>query len=157
MYVAIKEVAFDTGTIIHGSYPYPGMPVPPPFFNYMGPMSPSDKYPEVNNSLKILYGHYQEHESPETLNSYLSVIGINNFPYQTDSGAIILNVDKNGTVFMTYNNTSINLSVSDTWTSPIVSTRLDTVNTTNYSYVARYNLSYEFTNLGIFEKSNLTK
>ncbi|MGA9188370.1 MAG: hypothetical protein WB014_07375 [Methanosarcina sp.] len=154
-YVAVEETKYNYGIVISGQYPYPGMAQPAPRFYYHGPAYPTD-YPTVNDSLKILLGVYQHNEYPPVgLTTSISVKGIYDYPYQSESGPIITNVGNNGTVFMTYNNMTIDLRINETWTSPRINTSTETKNASGSIYVVQYQTWYKFENLGMFEKSDL--
>ena len=152
-YVAVEETVHNYGFIISGQYPYPGMAQPAPRFYYQGP-APTD-YPTVNETLKILLGvrHHNEYP-PVGLTTSIAVKGIYDYPYQSESGPVILNVSNNGTIFMTYNNTQFNLSINETWTSPRINTSINAQKVDNYTYIVQYQRWYEFTNIGMFEKSD---
>jgi hypothetical protein len=164
-YVAIQEERNDVGTIVSGYNPaFPEAPVPQlflyntsmviAFYNKSGIYPPN--YPEMNQSLKILQGTYYIDTSPARYNNNLVVRGIYNFPYNSESGASILGVDKNGTVEMMYGNESIHLNSGDSWTSPITQTRNETVNGIyngkNYTAIIKYSTTWQIINKGIFDK-----
>lgn len=163
-YVAIELDIQNTGIIIEGSNPVPPNTIAPEIFVYNTTIAkyfnksgwfPSN-YPEMNDSLKILLGTYYIESSPATLKSNLSVVGIYNLPFNGNASIKFLNVYKNGTTQIVYENDSIFLSPGDTWVSPIVTTMNQTYNDTftgiNYSYTVKYSMTYKATNLGLFEK-----
>jgi hypothetical protein len=165
-YVAIEEEMNDDGVLIAGTPGIPEAPLPPIFDydNTIPRYSYPSNYPLMNDSLKILYGTFYTDSTPEYLRKRLNVRGIYEYPYTLESGPIITNVDRNGTVQMTYDNTSISLKVNDAWTSPVISTRVVNVSGTsarlvndsviggNYTYTVKYTTTWKVTNRGIFEK-----
>jgi hypothetical protein len=166
-YVAIEEEMYDNGVLIAGTPGIPEAPLPPIFYydntipRYIYPPD----YPPMNDSLKIVYGTFYTDSTPEYLRKRLNVHGIYEYPYPLESGPIITNVDRNGTVQMTYDNESINLNVNDAWTSPVISTRVvnlsgtsarlmnDSVIGGNYTYTVKYTTTWKVTNRGVFEKN----
>jgi hypothetical protein len=169
-YVAIYEEIRDDGTIVSGSYPYPGGAQPPiPFFyrksDYPSMGYPSD-YPSMNDSLKILLGTYTVKESSVRLTNNLNVDGIYSLPYTLGSGITIIAVDKDGNVKMSYENESINLPPGTLWTSPSTPAwnETNTVrypppgiytgadNGSDYTYTIQYVRTWTVGNMGIFEK-----
>lgn len=163
-YVAIQEDMREDSTLISGSVPYRHGPPPTPIFYYNKDIlktiykseSYPPEYPPMNESLKILLGTYRMFDRTQYMDISFNVSGIYGYPYKLDSGLIILNVDENGTVQMEYDNKPIYLGINETWVSPIVSTRYDTLNgthmNTSYSYTVKYTTSCTVTNKGIFDK-----
>ncbi|CAJ38015.1 hypothetical protein [Methanocella arvoryzae] len=164
-YVAIEEEICDDGKIISGNNPVPPDAPLPIKFLYNRPMAqiyynksgnfPPD-YPEINNSLNILWGIYQIENTPEHLRTSLIVHGVYDLPHNVNNGLKILNVNKSGIAKLSYNNTMISLSPGETWTSPIIQTRTVIRNGTymdkNYSYVVEFTTTFKITNLGVFDK-----
>ena len=120
-------------------------------------------YPEINNSLKILLGIYYNELRQENQSGYLLVKGVYNYPYQLDTGPTILNIDKNGTLLLAYNNSSIYVKKGDAWSSPVASTRSEDYNqfytytdyngtyiAKNYSYTVNWKTLWVITNIGTY-------
>jgi hypothetical protein len=168
-YVAIEADLRADGNIISGYLPPTAsgdaMPPIPFYYNkdlvhmyyYNNSVDYPLEYPIKNESMKILLGEYHIQNRPWTETRTLSVIGIYGYPYTFDNGPTILNVDKNGTVQMAYHNQSFNVTVGEEWTSPIISTNVETYNGTTivegaYSYTVKFNTTWIISNLGLYEK-----
>jgi hypothetical protein len=74
---------------------------------------------------------------------------------------VLQDIDRNGTIYGSYENKSIVLRSGEQWTSPVFSeiksgsgTGMDRQ---PYSYRASFNTTWTIANLGVFDKSNLTK
>lgn len=159
-YVAIQVDVMYAGTLVYGTYPYPGMAQLPVGF-----------YPEMyptNDSLKIMVGIINTRSSIVSLAVNGPVVmNINNLPSDIKLGLSIDGVDKNGTIEMSYNNTSIKLTSGSTWKSPIISTWNETNtikypppnfatgvdNGTNYTYIIQYQETWTVENKGMFNKT----
>jgi hypothetical protein len=166
-YVAIEEEMNDNGVLIAGTPGIPEAPLPPIFEydNTIPRYSYPQGYPPMNDSLKILDGGFYTDSTPEYLRKSLNVRGIYAYPYQLESGPVITNIDRNGTIQMVYDNKSTYLKVNDEWTSPIITTRVANINGTsvrfidgnvtggNYTYTVKYTTTWKVTNRGLFEKS----
>lgn len=175
-YVAVEEYMYTNSTVIDGTLgpvlPHITLPV---VFNYDGSINGSnwadgsswsgigpggDYYPAVNDSFKVLYGTvYYRNLKPFDTRTGMRVRGVYNFPYEFQSGFSIDSVDKNGTIFGSYSNTSIALKVGEQWTTP-VSSITRTENNTGldqklYTYTARYNTTWTITNIGILDKAKI--
>jgi hypothetical protein len=163
-YIAVQEDLTTTCTLIgsenysptpHIGYPYQ--------YDYAGSMVQNDGYyPEINDSLKILYGKmsYRTLEPWDTLTG-LRIRGVYGFPYASDSGFVFESVDKNGTIFGSFNDTSIVLHSGEIWGSPAFS-ELKSENCTAQSgnpcwYIASYNTTWTIKNLGVYDRANLLK
>jgi hypothetical protein len=163
-YVAVQE---DLGVIctLIGSNNYTPTPhITLPFqYDYKGSrVQPEGYYPEVNDSLKILYGtmSYRTREPWDTVTG-LRIRGVYNLPYASESGFVIKSVDKNGTIFGSFNNTSIVLHRDEKWGAPVFN-EMRSYNGTAQSgwpcwYIASYNTTWMITNLGVYDKANLQK
>lgn len=151
-YIVINEVKQVNAKVVEGQ-----------LYNFTSPMmfmndaTPEPVYPDqpgkynvnVNSSLKMLYFGYYSLYGP--YRNITSVRGIYSYPYQLDSGVIILGSDQNGTVLMSYNNESINLDLGKDWSSPITSTNIE--NTTGYNG-SLVKIEYD-TNWWIYSEPNL--
>jgi hypothetical protein len=177
-YVAVEEYMFTNCTLIEGNLswfmPHITLPV---IFNYDGSVNGSNwadgsswwksgpgdyYYPTINDSFKVLYGtiYYRELDPYDT-STGLRVRGVYGFPYTFQSGFSIDSIDKNGTVFGSYNNTSIVLKVGDQWTTPAFTmTNRKTVTGPDqipHSYLASFNTTWTISNLGTFDKANISR
>jgi len=119
-------------------------------------------YPAVNDSFKALYGTmYYVDLSPGDTVTGMRIRGVYNYPYICESSFELQDIDLNGTLYGSFENTSIVLRSGEQWTSPVVTeiksgggTGLDQ---NHFSYTARYNTTWTITNLGLFDKANLTR
>lgn len=174
-YVAIDEHLQVDCSLINGtdrSLPHITLPV---VFDYDGNTTSSNwdgrgsswsinrdgYYPEINDSFKVLYGssYYRDVAPRDTLTG-LQVIGVYAFPFTGKSGFTIENVARDGTVFGSYNNTSIVLKPGEQWVSPAstdIRSNNGTFMDTAYAYTAMFNTTWTVKNLGVLDKSNLTK
>ncbi len=177
-YVAIDEHMQTKCTIINGSYdtlPHITLPV---IFDHDGSdtgNNPADGgwsgihnvisnnyYPTVNDSFKALYGStYYRDVAPMDTRTGVRIKGIYRYPYVFESGFVLSDIDRNGTIYGSYDNMSIVLRSGEQWTSPI-STEIKSSSGTDmyqkpYSYTASFNTTWTITNLGILDKSNLTR
>jgi hypothetical protein len=134
-YVALQETIYSSGDLIEGGCPYSGMAQPPVQFDYRGPVNPWSNKIKVNDSLRILYGIIHVNDTAIELTNALSVIGIYDFPYLSESGPVINGVNANGTILMSYRNESIPLGTGKIWNSPIIDNMFIIVNVTTYSWV----------------------
>ena len=166
-YVALYEEVDDEGQIVSGNLsPVVGDAYPPITFYYNKSAAPPSGFPyPINDSLKILFGTYSQKESSAGLRNGLNVVEIYNFPSIPEQGLIINGVDKNGTVDMIYNNTSVALSPGSAWTAPPIPewNETNTVtytqpnvngqsNRTNYTYTIQYNRTVTIENKGVIDK-----
>lgn len=171
-YVALYEEFRETSNITEGIYVGPPMlALPPPeeysVFDYSGSKG-YGWYPKANESLKILYGTYYFHRTPERQwVDNLKVRGIYGYPYIMESNFTILDVYDNGTVYASYDNQSIFLKVGNEWTSHTTS-RIINVSYMGYDsptstelknlyYKAVVNTTWTVKNMGMYNKSNLKK
>jgi len=178
-YVAIQEHMKTTCTIINGSYntlPHITLPV---IFDYDGSVTGSNPaqgsswtdasgyisnnyYPAVNDSFKALYGStYYRDVAPMDTRTGVRIKGSYRYPYAFESGFVLNDIDRNGTIYGSYDNASIVLRSGEQWTSPI-STEIKSSSGTDmfqkpYSYTASFNTTWTITNLGILDKSNLAR
>jgi hypothetical protein len=151
-FVAVYAEMRDDGSIVSGTYPYPGMAETMSPFNVPG----NFKIP-ANDSLKVYMGVQKIKESRVRLTTDLQVTKIYDLPYSISPEIMIVGVDKNGTVDMFYNNTSFNLQSGATWSSPIISiwneTNSFTIdNGTNYTYTIQYHRVWTIQNKGTVDK-----
>jgi hypothetical protein len=177
-YVAVQENYLTDCTIITGSYNLPPHITLPNVFIYDGSLNGSsiagggwsnlrpeyfdNYYPEVNRSFKALYGTiYYRDLAPGDTSTGVRIRGVYSMPYGFQSGFVLQDIDRNGTVYGSYNNASIVLHRGEQWTSPVFSevrggsgTGLDGQ---HFSYTASFNTTWTVTNLGMFKKSNLTR
>lgn len=177
-YVAIEEFMKTNCTIINGSYNLPPHITLPAFFDYDGSDNGSNPaegsnwngfkcyisnnyYPAVNDSFKALYGNaYYRDVAPMDTRTGVRIKGIYHCPYVFDSGFVLRDIDRNGTINGSYKNSSIVLRSGEQWTAP-VSTEIKSGSGTDmfhkpFSYTASFNTTWTITNLGILDKSNLT-
>ncbi len=126
----------------------------------------SSDYPSKNYSLKTLVGVVYKIDSPFHSSASLDhIVGVYNLPYNieplpdtSDLGLTITNVDKNGTVELSYENESFYVEPGSNWTSPIVSTYnlsqnlTFPINGSYYKYALCFNRTYELENKGLFNK-----
>jgi hypothetical protein len=166
-YSVLEEKIWDEGNITAGKLPFHGDAMPLPIFLYNKTrvhefenksIDYPPNYPPMNESMKILLGTYQIENIPWSLKGNLNVSGIYGYPYKLASGLEIINVDKNGTIYMLYDNNSINLKIGDVWVSPIISTRIETYNGSYidsvYSYTVEYSRTITLTNRGMYDKTS---
>lgn len=177
-YVAVEEIQKTYCTLISGSYGLPGHITLPVVFNYDGSDTGSNwadgsswantgrsldgYYPAVNDSLKALAGSYYYRDlSPGDTRTGVRIKGVYHLPYVFDSGFTLQDIDENGTIYGSYNNTSIVLLSGEQWMSPASievrggsGTDLDQK---PFSWTASFNTTWTIANLGIFDKSNLTR
>jgi len=157
-YVAIQLEIQDYGTLVSGTYPYPGMAQPPVIFNPTG-------YP-ANDSLKMIIGIINHKDSIVNLAVDLKETEVYSLPYDLEPGLTISHINKNGTVELSYGNESINLPPQSTWKSPIISTwnETNTINYPppdgitgedhgiNYTYTIQFTRAWNIENMGIYNK-----
>lgn len=185
-YIAIEEHLQVHSDLISGEYPFPPHITPPVAFIYDGSSTgsnwaegsswenarPEFQYPEINSMFKALLGtSYYQDVAPMDTRTGLKVAGIYGFPYACESGFKVEGITRNGTIYGSYNNTSIVLKPGEQWVSPVSSETRTTNGTrswgnwspngmtydnTTYSYTATYNTSWTVSNLGLLDKSNLT-
>ena len=180
-FVAMTFIVMNSGTIVSGQMPYiAGAQPPVGFFNIMPSQYNSSSYPSTypsKNDLKILLGLIQIDDSPYHLTTNLeSVVGVYKLPCTIVPGLNITSIDANGTVEISYDNETIGRYESVTtiipckneslyaqeiagWTSPVISERNETINTTfpaisgtNYTFTIHYKMTYEIDNKGVFSK-----
>ncbi len=151
-FVAVYVEMRDYGTIVSGTYPYPGMAVP------IGPLElPADFTLPSNDSLKIFLRVDNISDSSVRLTGDSNETEINAFPYSISPEITIISVDKNGTVNMLFSNISINISSGNNWSSPVTSVWNET-NTiagpdgTNYTYTLQFKRTWMVQNDGVFNK-----
>jgi hypothetical protein len=178
-YVAVQENLMSTCIVISGSYNLPPHMVPGHIFIYNGALdgvNPADNsswsnfrpeildgyYPEVNGSLKALYATvYYRDVAPADTRTGLRVRGVYGLPYVFESGFALREIDGNGTIYGTYNNTSIVLHAGEQWCTPLVteikSGRGTGLDQKPFGYTASYNTTWRISNLGVFDKANLTR
>lgn len=174
-YVAVEERLYVTCTLINGTYPFPPHTTVPIPFNYDNSANGSNwvegsswtggyvhyDYPGVNDSFKALVGtSYIREVAPRDARYDLIVSNIYSYPYTGESGFTIRNIDRNGTIYASYNDTSIILKPGGQWVSPI-SSEIRAANGTGmqnepYSYTAFFNATWTVYNLGLVNKANLT-
>lgn len=172
-YSAVEADLVEEGTIIAGNTPI-GDAMPPQIFYYNKDMvhgwfgnstDYAPGYPEMNKSLKLLLGTYHVESMPWRLRSTLDVTGIYGYPYTFDNGPTILDVDRNGTIRMKYDNATIDLKIGDEWKSPAIATRTEnnigsyvrgeingTYSVVNESYTIRWDTTWTIKNLGAYDK-----
>jgi hypothetical protein len=179
-YVAVEEYMQTSCTIINGSYNFPPhITLPPISFDYNGSDNGSnpadgnswygfhrfisnDYYPAVNDSFKALYDStYYRDVAPLDTRTGMIIKGIYRYPYVFESGFVLNNIDGNGTLYGSYNNTSIVIRSGEQWTSPL-STEIKGGSGTDlsqkpYSYTASFNTTITIMNLGVLDKLNLTR
>ncbi|WP_424358382.1 hypothetical protein [Methanocella sp. MCL-LM] len=167
-YVAVEEHLRVSSKLIDGTYPFPPHVTMPVIYSYDGIIDPAfasrdyGYYPEINDSFKVLYGTTIE-EDLTYWNTWvgLRIKGLYHFPYTGESGFTLQKVDSDGTIYGSYNNTSIVLKTGDMWESPIYSeTRTDSgmaFGDTPYQYTAIYNTTWTIINRGVHDKANLTR
>lgn len=166
-YVVIYQEVHDAGQIVSGNFPstHVGDAYPPISFFYNNTTySALDGMHPVNGSLKVLFGMYTQQESREGLRNGLNVVEIYDFPSTPEPGLTIDGVDKNGTVDMIYDNTSVALSSGSSWTAPPTPEWNETHtitylsgmngqnNATNYTYTIQYNRTLTIENKGVIDK-----
>jgi len=178
-YVAIEEYMKTNCTIINGSYNSLPHITLPAFFDYDGSANGSNPaegsswtgfqsyisnnyYPAVNDSFKVLYGSaYYRDVAPMDTRTGVMIKGIYSYPYVCDSGFVLRDIDRNGTIYGSYNNTSIVLRRGEQWTTPLYTDIKSNSGTDMFqkpfSYTASFNTTWTITNLGILDKSNLTR
>jgi hypothetical protein len=163
-YVAIQEDLSISCTLIESNNytPTPHITLPMEY-DYKGSgIHSNNYYPEVNDSLKILYGttSYRTREPWDTVTG-LSIRGVYSLPYVCESGFVFESIDKNGTIFGNYNNTSIVLRKGEKWGSPVFSEIKSEKGMAQgqrpFSYTASYNTIWMITNMGVYDKANLTR
>jgi hypothetical protein len=172
-YVALEAELRDDGTITSGWSPQ-GDAVPPGIFFYNKDLVHSvygdsldhaPGYPPANESMKILLGQYYTESRAWNQKGNLTVMGVYGYPYAFENGPTILNIDRNGTVRMTYDNESIDLKTGDSWKTPVISTRSENysgsyiegdINGTSrdvyYSYTVEWVTTWTIRNLGAYDK-----
>ncbi|WP_148266584.1 hypothetical protein [Methanocella arvoryzae] len=170
MYVAVEEHLLVDSNLIKGTYPYP-MSIPPPSaFYYDGTTASSSGlpssidegyYPEVNDSFQVLYGTTSKRSiAPNAVRSGLLIKGVYNLPYAGESGFTIQNIARDGTIFANYGNASVTLKPGEEWVSP-VTTEISKGNGSfagaSYAYTTIINTTWTVTNLGVYDKANLTR
>jgi hypothetical protein len=177
-YVALEEIQKTYCTLISGSYGLPGHITFPVVFNYDGSDNGSNwadgsgwanarrsldgYYPAVNGSLKVLLGtYYYRDRSPGDTSIGLRVRGVYSLPYVLDSGFVLRDVDGNGTIYGSYNDTSIVLRSGEQWMSPAsIEVRGGSgkdLDQKPFSWTASFNTTWTIANLGALDKSNLTR
>lgn len=177
-YVAVEEHQQVTSRLANGSNPFKRWAGPRPvFFNYDGSANGSDwtldiswrndnpnygYYPLINDSFKVLYGSTYYHDvDMRATRTGIRITGIYGFPHTSETGFTLENVDRNGTVYARYNNTSLVLKPGEQWTSPVTATEIKSYNGTYmdnfYAYTAEFNTTWTLSNLDILEKANLTR
>ncbi|WP_052309948.1 hypothetical protein [Methanocella arvoryzae] len=166
-YVAIEEHLQVSSKLINGTYPFPPHINLSVIYSYDGIIDPGltsryNYYPEVNESFNVLYGTtFAKDVTYWNTMVGLRIKGVYHFPYTGESGFKLQRVDSDGTIYASYNNTSIVLKAGDKWVSPTYSeARTDSgmaFGETPYQYTAVYNTTWTVTNLGVFDKANLTK
>jgi len=87
--------------------------------------------------------------------------GVYRYPYVFESGFVLTDIDGNGTIYGSFGNASIVLRSGEQWAAP-ASTEIVNRNGTDmyqkpYSYTASFNTTWTITNLGMLDKSNLTR
>ena len=176
-YVAILEEYTNSSTLIGTPpnatiRPFP-IPTPVPTFDYdnsqgqlqyeLGPYGIT-----ANDSFKILIGKISYFDTP-TMLGYMGIglMGVYDLPYTVDDGFTIVNVTRNGTIMAIYNNQSIILKPGENWTTTssanitgaYLANKFNTSDYTDYTNMTimpwpiHRELSYTFTNKGIFNKS----
>ncbi len=173
-YIALSVEHNEEGMLISGNAPPRHLIQEPGIFyynkdlirsHYGNSISFPHGYPAMNDSLKILLGVYYNELRPWNQSGYLVVSGIYSYPYIFENELTILDIDKNGTVLLRYDNDSIYLKKGDIWKSPIVSARSETYNepytntdingnsmVENYSYTVKWVTTWTITNLGVYHK-----
>lgn len=179
-YVAIQEDLNTGSAIVEGNYTlYPHIVPPPLPYNYDGSVNGSNwvsgsswdnnypaifdnYYPAVNDSFKVLYGttYYRDVALYDT-STGMRIRGVYSFPYRLESGFVLQSIDRNGTIYGSYNNTSIVLWCGEQWMSP-AAIEIRSGNGTGFdqkpfAYMASFNTTWTITNLGVFDKANLTR
>lgn len=174
-YVAVVENLQTVCTIIEGNYTQLPHMTPWLSFVYDGSANGSSPggnwasftpfdgyYPAVNDSFKLLYGTvYYRDVSPANSMTGIRIRGVYSFPYMLQSGFQLQSIDRNGTIYGSYNNASIVLRSGEQWVTPITS-EIKSGHGTGfrgdpYSYTASFNTTWKITNLGMIDKSNLTR
>ena len=169
-YVAVDEHLLVDSNLIEGTYPLPMGITPPIAFHYDGTTTRSSGfpdsieegyYPEVNDSFQVLYGTTSKRSiAPNAVRSGLLIKGVYSFPYAGESGFTIRNITRDGTIFANYGNTSVTLKPGEEWVSP-VTTEISKGNGSfagaPYAYTTIINTTWTVTNLGVYDKANLTR
>ncbi|HUL62354.1 MAG TPA: hypothetical protein VLT35_04765, partial [Methanocella sp.] len=136
-YVAVEESMTIRCTLINGSYGLLPHATPSDSFIYDGslngdstayggwtnlkPEALDNYYPAINDSFKVLLGTYYYRElSPGDMSTGLRVKGVYNFPYALQSGFVLRDIDRNGTIYGSYGNASIVLLSGELWETPTV-------------------------------------
>lgn len=173
-YLVLMVEHNDEGTIISGAVPPEHVyQMPEPFYynkdlvhsQYGYSVDHAPGYPEINESLKVLFGVYYNELRQGNQSGHLIVSGIYSYPYGLENGPTILDVTENGTVLLSYDNSSIDLKINDTWRSPVISTRSETYNETytttdnngknstrNYQYTVKWDTTWTIHSMGAYKK-----
>jgi hypothetical protein len=153
-FVAVYVEMHDDGTIISGTYPYPGMAMPAYSFDL-----PANFTLPANDSLKIFLGVQNFSDSRVRLTVNFKETEVYAFPYSISPEITIDGVDRNGTVEMSYDNKSINITSGANWVSPVTSVWNETntvsyppENGTNYTYTLQFKRTWMVENKGVFNK-----
>lgn len=175
-YVAVYEEYTNTSMLIGNTThpPIPPYPIPSPIFLFDYNNSTGDVMNVlsntyvVNDSFTMLFGKMSYLNNPISYGSEgTSMTGVYDLPYIVENGFTIVKITKNGTLYATYNNEPIIISPGDTWESPVTTWTgmglyhtYDIPNSSNYtvtyiSWPVRYNMSFNITNKGIYNKSLL--
>jgi|AGTN01.3.fsa_nt_gi hypothetical protein len=114
------------------------------------------RYVKDADNLKVLY--FREFERGGPHRNVTSVRGIYEFPYQLDSGAIIHGMSENGTLHMSYDNKTFDLTPFDSssssfWSSPVVSSWTENLYGLNGPQEAVITAHWWFVNDGLYNTS----
>ena len=179
-YVAINEDLKTTCTITSGSYDLlPHITAPGAVFIYDGSLDGGNEtvgiswanlrpenldhyYPAVNDSFKVLYGtYYYRDVAPQDTRTGLRVRGVYSLPSAFESGFVLQSIDANGTIHGSYGNRSIVLKVGEQWNFghylEMKSGNGTGLDGKPFAYTASFDTTWTITNLGAFDKSNLTR
>ena len=151
-FVALYVEMRDDGGIVSGTYPYPGMAVPIYPFDL-----PANFTLPSNDSLKILLEVEHITESSVRLSGDAKEIKIYDLPYSLSPEITIVGVDRNGTIEMSYDNKSINISSRTKWVSPVTSVWNETntiadYNGINHTYTLQFKRTWIVENKDVFKK-----
>lgn len=171
-YVALLETIKEDYEFVNGTG-IPMMAPQPAFFDYDGSRGTIQSHANFNDSLKIIYGTYYSTYSPRSNKANLYVMGIYDTPYSIDANLSILDVDKNGTVHMSFRNESFYLKTGDKWESQLIDQWAETINQSTrtltqvnnetieipgyINYTTVYYKRIEVQNEGVYDITNVTK
>jgi hypothetical protein len=156
-YIVLEEMDNTTSTIYEGTYGLPQLVQPIFYVNYDYSREHGYSNADLNDSLKVVYVNYELHKATPRSYGGPAIYGIYSLPKTINDNLTIVDVARNGTIHIRYDNQSIYLKTGDVWHAPIKYwTESDSglsLDEIPWSYKANSSETIVIKNIGLFDKS----